>query len=131
MPAQDPELAAAPAPRRVIIVDDDHDIRESLAEVLSECGFETMAASNGQVALEALERQPASIILLDLMMPVMDGWQFREQQLQRPRLAGIPVIVVSADSNVGEKAAALDADAYLVKPIHIADLLKVLDELLP
>ena len=128
MPAQEAEFVAAA--RRVAIVDDDHDIRESLAEVLGECGYETLAASNGLVALELLERERPSIILLDLMMPVMDGWQFRAAQLERPALADIPVIVVSADSNVGEKAAAIGADAYLVKPIRIVDLLRVIRELI-
>jgi CheY-like chemotaxis protein len=129
MPAQEAELAGG-AGRRVVIVDDDHDIRESLAEVLIECGYEALTASNGRAALELLEREGASVILLDLMMPVMDGWQFREAQLERPALAGIPVIVVSADANVGAKAAAIGADAFLVKPIHIADLLRLLDQLI-
>jgi CheY-like chemotaxis protein len=64
-----------------------------------------------------------SVILLDLMMPVMDGWQFRTEQLRDPALAAIPVILISADGTVREKAAALSAAAFLRKPIDVEQLL--------
>jgi CheY-like chemotaxis protein len=123
MPAPNPERAR----KRILIVDDDHDIRESLAEVLAELGFQVATVANGREALAELEREPATAVLLDLMMPVMDGWQFREEQRRRPALARTPVIVVSADGDVRASAAAIGADAWLRKPIHIADLLALLD----
>ena len=119
-----------PARKRLLIVDDDHDIRESLAEVLSDCGYQVSSAANGReaIALLAAEPPPAAI-LLDLMMPVMDGWQFREAQRADPRTRDIPVVVVSADGNLREKATAVQADAWLVKPIDIFDLLAILEKL--
>jgi CheY-like chemotaxis protein len=123
MPAHDPERAK----KRILIVDDDHDIRESLAEVLAEVGFQVTTVANGQEALAELEREPVTAVLLDLMMPVMDGWQFREEQRRRPALARTPVIVISADGDVRASAASIGADAWLRKPIHIADLLALLD----
>ena len=82
----------------VMVVEDDAAIRDLVIEVLAHEGFEAVGARNGEEALRRLrggELHP-SLILLDLMMPVMNGWQFREQQLRDPALAGIPVVVTSA-----------------------------------
>jgi CheY-like chemotaxis protein len=116
--------------RSVVIIEDDPDIRESLAEVLNESGYAPVLAANGKEALEKLSQGPRpAAILLDLMMPVMDGWQFRAAQRAAAELREIPVVVVSADGNVREKAAAIQATAYLRKPINILDLLAILDGL--
>ncbi len=66
------------------------------------------------------------LILLDLMMPIMDGWQFRREQAQDPSLSAIPVVVLSADGNVRQKAASLHADGYLQKPVDVENLLEVI-----
>ena len=128
MPAPGPDLAARAA-KRILVVDDDHDIRESLAEVLGELGYDVAIAGNGREALDELGRAPTAAVLLDLMMPVMDGWQFRDAQRRTPALAAVPVIVISADGNVATSAASLQARAFLRKPIHINDLLALLDDL--
>ena len=86
-------------------------------------GFRVELAANGKQALERLNAgiHPC-VILLDLMMPVMDGWQFRREQIRHQQLAGIPVIVVSAAGK--ERIAEVDANAYLTKPVDLEQLLE-------
>src|SRR5690349_16993945 len=91
--------------RRVLVVDDDADIRETVSLILEDEGYEVQSAQDGAAALGVLRAGPLpDVILLDLMMPVMNGWQFREQQTRDPRLAAIPVVVLSADSSLRDKA---------------------------
>src|SRR4051812_45843617 len=86
----------APSGGRVLIVDDNPDIRYVLAEILRDHGFTVDTAPNGQAALLVLYHRPRPhLILLDLTMPVMDGWEFRRQQEQDPELSSIPVAVVT------------------------------------
>jgi CheY-like chemotaxis protein len=107
----------------VLIVDDDLDIRSTLREALEFEGHTVRAVANGREALEDLRGQNAvCVILLDLMMPVMNGWEFREEQLKDPRIAKVPVLVISADGNAEVKAASLTANGYLKKPIRVKDL---------
>src|SRR5688572_16402598 len=86
-------------------------------------GFDVELASNGKQALERLSNgvHPC-VILLDLMMPVMDGWQFRQEQVRRHDIAGIPVIIVSAAGK--ERIAGIDANGYLSKPVDLEQLLE-------
>jgi CheY-like chemotaxis protein len=107
----------------VLVVDDDPDILEALSEILEAEGFEIRRARNGKEALERLEPQPPNLILLDLMMPVMDGWEFAQRMRQKPAVADIPIIVLSADRNVGSKAADIGAVGHLAKPFELNDLL--------
>ncbi len=110
---------------RVLVVEDDPTIREVLVEVLGEHGYEAVGASNGREALDALASspEPPCVILLDLMMPVMDGRSFREEQLQKPELSDIPVIVISAHLDHAVTSD-LHAAAYLRKPVRLADVLQ-------
>ena len=113
----------------VLVIDDEQDIREIFETVLRYDGYEVLSAGNGQQAMDLLRRGARpDAILLDLMMPQMDGWQFRVAQRQDPALATIPVIAVSADRTA--KAAAIDANAYLAKPVDVNALLLALDRLL-
>lgn len=108
----------------VMVVDDDDGIRDALAMVISEEGCDVVCASNGEEALTRLrasERLPC-LILLDLMMPVMDGRAFREAQLQDPVLAEVPVVVLTA---AGYKTAVKGAQICLAKPIRLETLLNV------
>lgn len=106
----------------VFVVEDDADTREMLARFLELEGFNVATAANGRQALDLLEAgTPASVILLDLMMPIMDGWQFRREQARNARLSKIPVIVVSAAGR--DRIAQIDADAYLSKPVDLEELL--------
>ena len=107
----------------IFIVEDDVDTREMLAKFLELEGFDVQTAVNGKQALEMLSGslQP-SVILLDLMMPVMDGWEFRRQQARDARLSRIPTIIVSAAGR--ERMAQISADAYLSKPVDMDELLE-------
>jgi CheY-like chemotaxis protein len=118
------------APPTVFIVEDDPDTREMLTSFLQLEGYQTESAPNGRAALDRLHAgAEASVILLDLMMPVMDGWQFRSKQTEDARLARIPTIVVSAAGR--ERMAQIQADAYLAKPIDIDELLTKVSEFCP
>ena len=112
-------------PPIVLVVDDDPDILEALAEILEAEGFDVRRARNGKEALDRLEPERPSLILLDLMMPVMDGWEFSQKMRERPAARGIPVIVLSADRNVGTKAREIGAVGYLAKPFELDDLLQM------
>lgn len=117
--------AARSAERCILVVEDDAAIRDALSLVLEDEGYRVTGAANGQEALAHLRNgcRP-NLIILDLMMPVMDGWQFRKHQLQDSSLAAIPVVVLSADGNVLQKAADIDAVDCLQKPIDLDCLLE-------
>ena len=112
---------------RVLVVDDDADIREALTHLLESEGHEVTAASDGRVALGSLAREPADVIVLDLMMPVMNGWEFCEAQRMDPVLAEIPVIVISAAAQCPPAA----ADAFLPKPFDGERLIELVDRHVP
>jgi CheY-like chemotaxis protein len=113
----------------VMIVEDDPDTREMLERFLELEGFEVRTAANGQLALDALSADSAlSVILLDLMMPVMNGWQFREAQASDPKIAGIPVVVVTA-AGAKDDIPAIQADAWLSKPVDLDRLLATIGEI--
>lgn len=109
----------------VLIVDDDNDIRESFAHLLGDRGYDVVEAHHGQAALDYLATQPLpALIVLDLMMPVMSGEEFRRIQLADPRLASIPVVVMSAAERGSAIATELGAE-FLPKPARMQQLLTV------
>jgi CheY-like chemotaxis protein len=115
------------ADRLVLIVDDDPDILQTLALCLSTEGYRILMASNGQEALELLKSEQPSAILLDLMMPVMDGWQF-VAELDARGMRRSPLLILSADRAVQGHAAKLRANGHLAKPFDLDELLgKVLE----
>lgn len=118
---------------RILIVEDDADIREDLADLLRTEGYEVLTAENGLAAREWLRsaRVLPELILLDLMMPVMDGWHFRSYQLLDAALARIPVVVLSGAGDVRREAATLKAAGYVTKPFHLDGLLDVLRRVRP
>jgi CheY-like chemotaxis protein len=108
----------------VLIVEDDADLSEMMAELLTIEGFEARTAANGREALDYLHRHAKpDLILLDLMMPEMDGWEFRRRQKADPALAALPVIVLSALDPA--RAADVRADAVLKKPLDFDRLLEL------
>jgi CheY-like chemotaxis protein len=115
---------------RVLVVEDDDDLRGSLTHSLQCEGYDVEEARNGREALECLHNggQPPGCILLDLMMPVMNGWQFREAQQQDPdpKIADIPVIVLSAVGGHVQKVQPLDAVAFMRKPFDLDVLLQTI-----
>jgi CheY-like chemotaxis protein len=112
---------------RILLVDDDTDLRETLAELLEDEGFRVMHAGNGQEALKALEEERPDVIALDYMMPVMSGGEFRRQQRARADLADIPVLLMTA-ANDSPDLAAIAATAVVKKPFSLEVLLRCLAE---
>lgn len=113
--------------KTILLVDDDYDIRSVLCEVLEQEGFAVGVATNGREALTYLEGNPApSLILLDLMMPVMNGFEFRELQVANPRWSEIPVIVMSADGGQQNpsKQDRLKGAVFVKKPPDLQDFLE-------
>ena len=110
---------------RILIVEDDEVIRESLREYLEDHGFEAEGAVHGLDALSKLDglRPLPCLIVLDLMMPVMDGIAFREEQLRHPELRAIPVLVISAHKDVRQSAEELHASGHLAKPLQLSEFL--------
>jgi CheY-like chemotaxis protein len=111
----------------ILIVEDDASLRETLSMIIEEEGYRTALAANGREALNCLRDAPRPcLILLDLMMPVMTGWEFRAEQRRDPAWAEIPVVLMSAAANSAEKLNALDATAYFPKPLDLEALLRTI-----
>jgi CheY-like chemotaxis protein len=115
----------------ILIVDDDLDTGEAMSELLAYQGFEVELASDGQSALEALRSADTlpDVILLDLMMPVMNGWQFRRAQLDDPQLASVPVIVVTASLASDSQLSQLKAAALFHKPVDAGTLVRKINSI--
>jgi CheY-like chemotaxis protein len=112
-----------------LIVEDDADLREMMAQLLSLEGFRTATVANGREAIEYLHGangEKPDVILLDLMMPVMDGWEFRRLQQADPAVKDVPVIVLSALD--ATRAAGVNAQAFLKKPLDFDRLLQLVRE---
>lgn len=114
----------------ILVVEDDDLLRGLLKIVLSEEGFDVQLCANGQAAMDALEAGKASgklpkMVILDLTMPIVDGWTVAKWLDADPALRDIPVVVTSASEEHGETAKKLHADAYLVKPYDTDEILGV------
>jgi len=116
------------AGRLVLVVDDDPDILQTLALCLSTEGYRVLMAANGREALEVVGKERPACILLDLMMPVMDGWQFVGELDSRGKRPA-PLLILSADRAVQGHAQKLRADAYLAKPFDLDELLGKVSQL--
>jgi CheY-like chemotaxis protein len=108
----------------VLIVDDDRDIRETLRELLELEGWTATTARNGAEALERMRQSAPGLVLLDLVMPVMDGVEVCRRRAADPELARIPVAVISAVVGLDARLAQLDIAGYLEKPVKIETLLE-------
>jgi CheY-like chemotaxis protein len=115
----------------ILLVEDDASIRDTLRELLEDEGYRVLGAENGVEALRQLRSCAPHVILLDLMMPVMDGWELRKELQQDSALARIPVVIVSADHMLDQKVGALAAQAYLAKPFELEALLSTIRRLCP
>jgi CheY-like chemotaxis protein len=122
--------ALTTAQEHILIVEDDRALRESLREALELEGYVAVGVENGQAALKYLATgaRPC-VILLDLMMPVMDGWTFRQEMTKDASLATIPVIVMTAATPT--HVAAVAAEAVLYKPLHMGKVVGVVQEHCP
>ena len=118
----------APSARGILVVDDDADIRESLGDILEGEGYLVATAANGRDGLAYLRAHPETfLVLLDLMMPIMDGFEFRMEQQRDPEVAAIPVIVMTARGKL--EPGAIDARAIMPKPLKPQRLLECIREI--
>jgi len=109
---------------RVLVIDDDYAVLDAIKEVLEDEGYEVSLAANGLEGLKELRRgNRPCVILLDLMMPVMNGWEFRQEQLQDQSFAAIPTIIVTAHTRADESSRELEASGCLQKPAQPEQLL--------
>ena len=115
--------------RTLLVVDDDADLRETLQEVLGDAGFSVLTAHHGAHALEVLQALPTppALVLLDMMMPVLDGRAFLARVREEPRWAGLRVVIFSASVDVARTALELGAAGYLRKPVSVEGLLDLIE----
>jgi CheY-like chemotaxis protein len=114
---------------QVLVVEDDEEIRDVLLELLEDHGYTSVGAANGREALDKLFAMATlpRLILLDLMMPVMDGKAFREVQLRTPAIQSIPVLVISAFRNLEASLLELRPNGHLKKPLEVPLLLELVE----
>jgi len=115
--------------RTVLVVEDDRDVREAIAEVLVDSKYTALHASNGAEALDRLRTAAVRpcVILLDVMMPTMDGLTFRAEQQRDPAVRHIPVVVLSAHADGSAAAERMEAAGYLPKPVALDALLGMVE----
>lgn len=114
--------------KQILVIEDDKDILEVLKDLLESEGYQVVTAENGQEGLDRLNaaRSLPGLILVDLMMPIMDGFQFREQQKQHPKYKHIPVVVMSADGQVEQRKERVGVRVFLKKPLDMDVVLKTI-----
>ena len=112
----------------ILVIDDDQAMRLMLETVLLDEGYSVILARNGKEGLELAARQRPALVLLDLMMPVMDGWQFLEAIKQMPEFADLPVLLLSASRRIADAARDNPVKAYLPKPFELTKLLAYIDK---
>ena len=113
----------------ILVVDDDLDILESMSRLLKSAGYDVVTATDGQLALDRLRGGTTpSVILLDLMMPGMNGWQFLDELHRDPSLTAIPVVIVSGGSYREREIKSLGVAGYLKKPFDASTLLAMVEQ---
>lgn len=111
--------------KNILIVDDERSIREALSEALEMSGYKTTAVHSGAAALDVLKGpEKPSLILLDLLMPEMDGLEFMRAKELISEIGSIPTVVISANGSVDAKLAGFNFQGYLKKPVDLSDLLE-------
>ena len=113
---------------RVLVVDDDAAIRQFIQIALEGSGYEVATAEDGQEALAAVRAAPPRVILLDMRMPIMDGWAFTRAYRETPP-PNAPIVVLTAARDAGEYASDVNADAFLAKPFNLRELLGLVGRL--
>ena len=113
----------------ILVVDDDPAIRDVVADILEMANYRVQTAGNGAEALDHIHSEQPSVVLLDLMMPVMDGWEFLRKCRSEPPCAPVPVVIMSAARNASGLAAELGAQAFLGKPFEMDAVLAIVESL--
>jgi two-component system chemotaxis response regulator CheY len=119
--------------RVVLVVEDDPDALDAITTILEDAGYDVLRAANGSEALRQLADHEGrcDLILLDLLMPVMNGWDFRRKQKDTPAFAGIPVLLMSAGAHLATVSGELNAAGTVTKPVEVDDLLAVVQRHCP
>ena len=113
----------------VLVIDDDAEIRQALIDILEDEDYVVRAAANGKEALDIVATGPCpDVILLDVMMPVMDGWHFLSARLRHPRLVEVPIIIISAGTEAETEARKVGACQVIKKPLHVDDLIHRIED---
>jgi CheY-like chemotaxis protein len=122
-------VAAVARKRVILIIDDDREVRAALEESLGDEGYAVVSASDGDEALSRLRgmAEKPDVLILDLMMPKLDGWQFRQQQLSDPELAGIATVVLTADQSAQPESIRGERVVFVRKPVHLDKLLDAIE----
>ncbi len=115
---------------QVLVIDDDEGIREMLEMALADEGYRVESAPNGAAGLELAARARPDLILLDMRMPIMDGWEFARAYRTRPG-PHAPIVVVTAARDASDRAEQILADGYLAKPFSLDDLINVVGRFIP
>ena len=113
-------------PARILVVEDDDNIRELVDVILSGAGYEVVTAPDGAAALQIIGSARPDLVLLDMRMPVMDGWEFARQYRARPE-PHAPIVVLTAARDAAQRAAEIHANGYLGKPFDMASLLNLVN----
>jgi CheY-like chemotaxis protein len=122
---------AADSRARVLLVDDDPEILEATGQVLREWGYTVDEAADGPTALSLARKSRPDLVLVDLMMPMMDGWTLIRRMREEKVATGVPLVVFSADRDARDRARDLDAAAALRKPFELEELQDVVERLVP
>ncbi len=112
---------------RILIIEDEENIQSLVEEVLSEEGYDVVVAEHGAAALALLDKWTPDVILLDMWMPIMDGWQFAQAYRQMSG-ARAPIVVMSAVLDAGDQPVEIEADSFLAKPLDLDELLDVVGQ---
>src|SRR5262249_54388366 len=113
----------------VLVIDDDAEIRQALAELLEDEEYQVLLAANGKEALDVIAAGPRpDVILLDVMMPVMDGWHFLSARLKHPELVEVPIIIISAGQEAERDARKVGVFEVARKPLHVDDLIQRIED---
>lgn len=115
--------------KKILVIDDDQPTREVVTLALTDEDYEVRTAPNGRAALDVLNHFKPHLILLDMRMPVMDGWSF-VTEYRKSRTEHIPIVVFTAAVDTASRASEVQADAYLAKPFVLTELFAVLDQVL-
>jgi two-component system, chemotaxis family, chemotaxis protein CheY len=120
-------------PKTALVVDDSTTMREMVSYSLKEAGFETLTAGDGQAALDVLQGKSVDLIISDLNMPVMDGITFIKHARERDELKGVPILMLTTESQASmkEQGKAAGATGWLVKPFNPEMLMKVIAKVVP
>lgn len=115
--------------RVVLVVDDEPSIRDAISEILQLDGYSVVTASNGAEALRIVDQGPPSLVLLDMRMPVLNGWDFA--RVLKERQVTLPIVVITAATDARAWAEEINAVDFLAKPFDLVDLLSTVERILP